>query len=872
MSAAQEAQKAPPAARPLQGIRVVELAGLPAAAYAARLMADFGAEVIKVEPPGGDPLRRCEPFVEGTSAWFAYLNYGKKSVVAEGAEVDALIADADMLIVSDHGHDRTARVPRASSSVMSARDARGPIEPITVRVGWFAPGPYENFHGSDSVCRALAGATFLTGTPEGPPLAQPDYQAGIVGGLAAFIPAMAALLAGDAAPRTIEVSVHEACVALAEYQAVEMRAGIVPRRRWGLNRYSPTYPLGIYPCKEGWLGVTIVTPAQWKTYCELLGMPDLARHPDYVMGPDRLPKADAIETRILPVLKQKTAAEWFALGLEHRLPFAIVPDMAGVLASSVFRARNAIVSITVGGRKVEAPGNPFHLGLTPPIHGGAVPDTPLRPRERGEREGPTPQAWEGEVGVAAVVDAPTGNCDVAATPPHINSIETGTATHLTLPSLRDGPLPLPPLRGRRGVSSLPLVGMRIVDLSMGWAGPTVTRHLADLGADIVKVEACGYPDWWRGVDNRPAVVDQLLYEKTLRFNIMNRNKRAITLDLTTAEGANLLKALVKDADAVVENYSADVLPKLGLDYESLRRVNRSLVMMSMTAFGTGTEWRDSRAYGSTLEHGSGLPSLNGNDSDPPVKNHLAYGDPVGGMNGVCALLVALVHRRRTGKGQYIDLSQVQCLLLFAGVAALLTSASGVVPKRLGNRHPGLAPHNIFPAAGEDSWILVAATDDAMWTRLCQIIGREDLASEATLGSLQGRRAQENRIDQAITAWTRGRTADEAMMLLQRAGVAAGVVRPPGDLFDDPQLSHRGFWQFVERAHIGRHAQPSPPYRFDTKPLPVRWPAATLGQFNAEVLGELLGLGADELARLEATGVIGTSAVPPSQRKARAATA
>jgi crotonobetainyl-CoA:carnitine CoA-transferase CaiB-like acyl-CoA transferase len=861
MSDAQEAQKAPPAARPLQGIRVVELAGLPAAAYAARLMADFGAEVIKVEPPGGDPLRRCKPLVEGTSAWFAYLNYGKKSVVSEGEALDELIADADVVFAGSAGILPASS--QASDTAMSRQDAGAPSkrQRITVRVAWFAPGPYESFHGSDSVCRALAGATFLTGTQDGPPLAQPDYQAGIIGGLAAFIPAMAALLAGDAAPRTVEVSVHEACVALAEYQAVEMRAGIVPRRRWGLNRYSPTYPLGIYPCKEGWLGVTIVTPAQWKTYCELLGMPDLARHPDYVMGPDRLPKADAIEARILPVLKEKTAAEWFTLGLEHRLPFAIVPDMAEVLASEVFRARNAIVPITVGGRKLEAPGNPFHLGLTPPLHGGAVPDTPLRPRERGEREGPTPQAWEGEVGVSAGDDAA-----------ELGSTAAGSDTHLTLPSLRDGPLPLPPLRGRRGDSSLPLAGMRIIDLSMGWAGPTVTRHLADLGADIVKVEACGYPDWWRGVDNRPAVVEQLLYEKTLRFNIMNRNKRAITLDLTTAEGANLLKALVKDADAVVENYSADVLPKLGLDYESLRRVNRSLVMMSMTAFGTGTAWRDSRAYGSTLEHGSGLPSLNGNDSDPPVKNHLAYGDPVGGMNGVCALLVALVHRRRTGRGQYIDLSQVQCLLPFAGVAALVTSASGMVPKRLGNRHPGLAPHNIFPAAGEDSWVVVAATDDAMWTRLCLIIGREDLASEAPLASLQGRRAQEDRIDQAITAWTRGRTADEAMLLLQRAGVAAGVVRPPGDLFEDPQLAHRGFWQFVERAHIGRHAQPSPPYRFDTKPLPVRWPAATLGQFNAEVLGELLGLGADELARLEATGVIGTSAVPPTQRKARAATA
>ena len=210
---------------------------------------------------------------------------------------------------------------------------------------------------------------------------------------------------------------------------------------------------------------------------------------------------------------------------------------------------------------------------------------------------------------------------------------------------------------------------------MGWAGPICTRNLADLGADVIKIEACGYPDWWRGVDNRVETVTQRLYEKSSRFNIMNRGKRAITLDLTVPDGVALAKALVKDADAVIENYSAEVLRKFGLDYAELARVNPSLVMVSMAAFGSSGPWRETRAYGSTLEQGSGLPSVGGRADDPPMMNHLAYGDAVGGLNACSAMLVALLHRRETGEGQFIDLSQVQCMLPFTAAWAIEQSAA-----------------------------------------------------------------------------------------------------------------------------------------------------------------------------------------------------
>ena len=287
---------------PLSRYRVVETGTLPAAAYAARLFADFGAEVIKVEPAAGDPGRAFPPLIDvgkeqRESGWFAYLNYGKKSVVIDQARLDKVLAGADVLIDSA-GIDHSAH-PHL----------------VTAELSWFGKtGPYAGFKTTDALCRALAGFVQLIGPEEGPPLTLPDYQSAIMGGLSAFIPLMAALHARQS--RTFELSVHEATIALAEYQAIEAWSTATPQKRWGFNRFTPTYPMGIYRCKAGWIGITIVTPAQWRGFCEHLGMPDLARDPHAVMGPERLARADELEARFIPRFLDRTAAEWFAAGAQ----------------------------------------------------------------------------------------------------------------------------------------------------------------------------------------------------------------------------------------------------------------------------------------------------------------------------------------------------------------------------------------------------------------------------------------------------------------------------------------------------------------------------------------------------------------------------
>lgn len=209
---------------------------------------------------------------------------------------------------------------------------------------------------------------------------------------------------------------------------------------------------------------------------------------------------------------------------------------------------------------------------------------------------------------------------------------------------------------------------------------------------------------------------------------MNRNKLDVTLDLAHPEGVALLKRLVATADAVIENYSSEVLRKLGLDYSVLKEVRPGLVMLSMPAFGSGNAWSDCRAYGSTLEQASGLPTLTGSPEHPPVMNQTAYGDPIGGFNAAAALMVALLHRQRTGEGQNIDLSQVECMLPLVAPGLIEQSALGALSPRIGNRHRVFVPHGCFRCAGDDAWVAVAICDDGQWQATCGLLGREDLAA------------------------------------------------------------------------------------------------------------------------------------------------
>ena len=395
-----------------------------------------------------------------------------------------------------------------------------------------------------------------------------------------------------------------------------------------------------------------------------------------------------------------------------------------------------------------------------------------------------------------------------------------------------------------------LANVRVVDLSMGWAGPLAARHLADMGADVVKVEGCVRFDWWRGWEATQQWIDEGGAEKNPAFNMVNRNKRDITLDLSTPTGSDLLKRLVAISDVVVENYSAGVLPKLGLSYDVLAAVNPALVMISMPAFGTDGPWRGYRAYGSTVEQASGLPHLSGRPDDPPTMVHVALGDSVGGLNGAAALLTALRHKRRTGHGQHLDLSQSQCLFPLGAQGILSQSATGAPPPRLGNRSLDHAPHGVYPCAGEDEWIVVQVRNDEQWQAFAAYTGIHGF------GDLDDRLARVDALDQAIAAFTKDQVAELLMTELQAVGVPAGYAASSLELGVDPHLAERGFWKLMERPHVGELLHPAAPYRVGDAPFDIDRVAPTLGQHNREVLAELLHLSDAEIDDLERRGIIG----------------
>jgi crotonobetainyl-CoA:carnitine CoA-transferase CaiB-like acyl-CoA transferase len=285
-------------------------------------------------------------------------------------------------------------------------------------------------------------------------------------------------------------------------------------------------------------------------------------------------------------------------------------------------------------------------------------------------------------------------------------------------------------------------------------------------------------------------------------------------------------------------------------------------MLSMPPFGAGGPYHHYRAYGSTVEQASGLPHLQGTPDDPPVMLHVALGDPVAGVHGAAALLIAMLHQQRTGEGQFLDLSQVQSLLGIGlhGIASQVVL--GEPPPRLGNRHPVFVPQGVYPCLGSDQWVALSVESDAQWRALCELLGDPALAADE-LGRAIGRREHHDRIDERLSAWSAARERDDAVELLVARGIPAAALLDVSEVLTHPQLEARGFWPWLEREHVGVQPHPVAPYRTDTAPHAIDWPAPTLGQQSREALRELLGLSEQELDDLEREGVTGTEPALPS---------
>jgi benzylsuccinate CoA-transferase BbsF subunit len=391
-----------------------------------------------------------------------------------------------------------------------------------------------------------------------------------------------------------------------------------------------------------------------------------------------------------------------------------------------------------------------------------------------------------------------------------------------------------------------LDGVKIVELGAGAAGPVASKVLAEHGARVIRIESARRPDFLRTLFLGPQNPHGL--DGSPMFVLLNPNKESVSLDLTRPEGVALARRLCLWADVVCENFAPGVMARFGLDAESLRRAKPDLILASGCLFGqTGPQ----RAYPGFGGQGSAIAGFNHLTGWPDREPHGPYGTITDSLSPrflALALAAALLHRRRTGEGSTIDLSQIEAGVYSLSEAVVRFSANGEVVGRAGNRDAALCPHGVYPCVGGDRWIAIAVTSDAEWRALCAAMGDAGAAA-------RDRFADPDALDARIAAWTRGFDAYALAETLQAAGVPAGPVQDFQQLLDDPQLAHRGHWVPLRHSKLGELPFERCGFRLSEDAGALRTPGPNLGEHSGDVLGELLGLGGDEIARLTREGVI-----------------
>ena len=399
----------------------------------------------------------------------------------------------------------------------------------------------------------------------------------------------------------------------------------------------------------------------------------------------------------------------------------------------------------------------------------------------------------------------------------------------------------------------PLAGIRVADFTWVWAGPFCTLQLAHLGAEVIRVETTTrlcvtrlLPPW---AEFEPGP------NRSGYFNQYNQGKRSITLDLKRPEAIAVAKRLCGASDLVVENFAAGVMDRMGLGYEAVRALRPDVIMIALSGYGATGPDHDKVSYGPAQVPLSGMSSVTGYRDFPPMHVGISYGDPTGGLHGAVAVLGALLHRARTGAGQYIDLSQWETSMAVLPEAITAWTMNGTQPARDGNRVPHMAPHGVFRAAGEDRWIAVAVEDDAAWMRLARLVGRPELAADPRYATTAARKQHEDDVEEIVTAWTSARSPEDGTAALQAAGVAAFTAATNRDLAEDRHLNERGFFAALPHPEVGTRKHAGVPWRMSASDCRVRAAAPCVGADTDAVLRDVCGYSDANIARLREAGAL-----------------
>jgi crotonobetainyl-CoA:carnitine CoA-transferase CaiB-like acyl-CoA transferase len=399
-----------------------------------------------------------------------------------------------------------------------------------------------------------------------------------------------------------------------------------------------------------------------------------------------------------------------------------------------------------------------------------------------------------------------------------------------------------------------LEGVRILDLSWNLAGPFGASKLADMGAEVIKIETSYKLDglrtfgpWHDGIPTPP--------NRSGLFENRNRNKLSMTLDLRTPGGVEIFKRLVKISDAIIENYHALTMERFGLGYSVLSKVSDKIIMVSLPGFGQSGPYRDYTSFGPLLQAISGFTSLTGYTGQRPIGASTPVYDFTGGLFAALVILAGLEYRRRTGKGQYFDLSQFEIGVSLMGHLIGDYTANNRIPQLIGNRHPYASPHGCYRCKGEDRWCVIAVFSEEEWESFCDVIGNPHWTEYSRFATVLDRKRNEDELDKLVEEWTINHQAEEVMKLMQQAGVAAGTVQNIEDLVEyDVHMRDRDFYQETYIPPIGKVLIDGIPFRFSATPGSLRAPAPLLGEHTNYVLQEILKMSPEEISRYREMGV------------------
>lgn len=805
----------------LSKITIIETGGLASAPYASHLLLEMGARTISLEPLDGKPARHYGPFPKNKpnieqSALHTFLDTGKESITINFEDKSSQLWLTERLKSSDiflTALDKNTLTQAGLDYETLQQTHPHLIYCAISNFGW--AGLYADRTGSAIHANALSSTSWAIGSPDKTPLQLPLTLAEMQSGVHAAAAIMAALIQRDSTGcgQFIDISLADI---LANYAGIQSSLMIYYGLQWqraGARAFGTMgpYPLGLYPCKDGMVVMIARSTRDWDQFLQAVGNPEWADNPRYrdqvAMGRDYPDEVDAL---ISPLIARYTQRELFKLAREWGFPLAPVNTVEQALEEAQFAHRQFFRTLSTAEQgTLKIPQMPFQFS------NGSI--SPLKPPPRlGER-----------------------NDSI-----HSEPIQTKKGNSLGKTTKR------------------PLEGLRVLDLGWVWAGPFAAGFLADLGAEVIKVEHTKRLDNAR-LRGAPTFNGELfrIPGKSIElgpfYHEVNRHKLSIRLNIKTEEGVDLLRQLVAKSDVVLENFTPGTLTKLGLDYDSLKTIRPDLVMISLSSAGQSGPIADLKGYAPVLSAYSGLESLLAYPGEAPV-GMLNFGlnDMSAGIHALYAILAALYHRRKNQQGQYIDFSQLEVGASAIAEAMIDSQWNGSAPKQTQktiNPHPLFTPHGHFQCAGSDQWIAISVENDVQWQQLKKAVG--DPAEWQDIHTLDDRRTNEISIEQYLNRWTTEQNRDSLSDLLNECGVPATPLLSIEEQFKHPHFISRKLRQTAKHSLLGEIDLYRIPWQMSNVPLDIHSSAPLLGEHDDYVYGTILGLEQSTIEQLKEQKII-----------------